>query len=145
MLIKETIETRKLKLVELVLTMTPQNKARKDRLEQIAICDMALAHLQAQEQEPVAWMFDQAMYSETDVRGRGWILMFATDDPKHPTMTRNVTPLFAAPVPPKSEWVKCSDRLPELDKRVIDADRFQQYMSDNDPESTQPRRARGGK
>lgn len=102
MLTADQIEARKLVMVKLVLTMTHQNEARTDRLEQIAICDMALKYLQAQEQEPVAWMFDQAMYSETDVRGRGWILMFATDDPKHPLMTRNVTPLFAAPVRAKS-------------------------------------------
>ena len=112
MLTAAQVEARKLVMVKLVLTMTPQNEARADRLLQIAICDMALAHLQAQEQEPVAWMFDQAMYAETDVRGRGWILMFATDNPAHPAMTRNVTPLFAAPVPAEpSEADKLLRRL----------------------------------
>ena len=52
MLTKAQIETRKLKLVELVLTMAPENKARTDRLEQIAICDMALKYLQAQPLPP---------------------------------------------------------------------------------------------
>jgi len=105
MLTEEQIEARKLRLVELVLTMTPLNGARTDRLEQIALCDMALAHLAACEQEPVLWAFPNAANVQTDFSF-------------YKTGVYTI-PLYAAPVPAPSPWVKCSERLPDRDTEVL--------------------------
>jgi len=86
MLTIEKIEARKLKLVELVLTMTPENEARADRLEQIALCDMALKYLQVQDQEPVGCVLPD-----------GLVLINA-----FPHLPAN-TNLYAAPVPAKED------------------------------------------
>jgi hypothetical protein len=50
--------------------------------------------------EPVAWRWDQATYTELDVRGRSWEYnVFGTQKPNLPGMQRNVTPLYASPQP----------------------------------------------
>jgi len=85
MLTKEHIELRKLRLVELALTMTPQNEALADRLEQITLCDMALKYLQVQDQEPVGCVLPD-----------GLVLINA-----FPHLPAN-TNLYAAPVPAPS-------------------------------------------
>jgi len=43
---------------------------------------------------PVAWMWDQAKYIETDVRGRCWSPMIGRMHPMNPQMTRNIVPLY---------------------------------------------------
>ena len=51
--------------------------------------------------EPVAWRWDEATYTENDVRGRCWQYnIFGTQKPNTPWMQRNVTPLYAAPASP---------------------------------------------
>ena len=43
---------------------------------------------------PVAWIWDEAKYSETDVRGRCWSPMIGRMHPMNPQMTRNIVPLY---------------------------------------------------
>ena len=64
------------------------------------------------EQEPVAWMWDQANYQDTDVRGRGWHFGMGLQHPNNESMTRNVKALYTAP--PRREWVSLTDD--EIDK-----------------------------
>jgi hypothetical protein len=71
MLTKEQIEARKLRLVELALTMTPENEALGERLEQIAICDAAIAHLKASKQEP-AYYFPEHGEKDAVVTAEFW-------------------------------------------------------------------------
>ena len=50
------------------------------------------------EQEPVAWMYDQAKYRENDLRGRQWAFnCFSQNKPWVDDMVRNLTPLFTTP------------------------------------------------
>jgi hypothetical protein len=116
MLTKEHIEARKLRLVELALTMTPQNEALADRLEQITLCDMALAHLKASKQEPVAF------YTH-DFKGKdhGNLCMWGKDIPERIKFKESSghqwMPLYAAPIPAKSPepigWIQ-SNHLDHL-------------------------------
>ena len=50
---------------------------------------------------PVAWMWDQAKYSETDVRGRCWSPAIGIRHPMNQQMTRNIVPLYAKLKEPK--------------------------------------------
>jgi len=43
---------------------------------------------------PVAWLWDEAKFSETDVRGRCWSPMIGRMHPMNPQMTRNIVPLY---------------------------------------------------
>ena len=49
-------------------------------------------------QEPAAWRYDIATYVEGDVRGRCWRQAFSAHNPNMPWLTKDVTPLYAAPV-----------------------------------------------
>lgn len=57
---------------------------------------------------PVAWMWDQADYGETDVRGRGWHLVMGKQAPTDHWMIRNLVPLYAAHAPRVEETAKSS-------------------------------------
>ena len=63
----------------------------------VSALDELLA-LREQSGEPVAWRWDEATYTEHDVRGRCWQYnLFGTQKPNTPWMQRNVTPLYTAP------------------------------------------------
>ena len=48
--------------------------------------------------EPVAWMWDEATYTESDVRGRCWQhKVLGTQKPNTSWMQRNVTALYTKP------------------------------------------------
>ena len=51
--------------------------------------------------KPVAWMWDEAKYAETDVRGRCWSPMIGIRHPMNPQMTRNIVPLYTMKEPKK--------------------------------------------
>jgi len=51
-------------------------------------------HINMSKPIPVAWMWDQAKYSATDVRGRCWSPMIGRMHPMNPQMTRNIVPLY---------------------------------------------------
>ena len=50
---------------------------------------------------PAAWMWDEAKYSETDVRGRCWSSTIGIRHPMNPQMTRNIVPLYTDLKEPK--------------------------------------------
>lgn len=53
---------------------------------------------QLAQQEPVAWMYDQAKYRENDLRGRQWAFnCFSQNKPWVDDMVRNLTPLYTSP------------------------------------------------
>ena len=118
MLTKEQIYARKLRLVELALTMTPQNEALADRLEQITLCDMALAHLKASKQEPVAVKQPSDPYDERDG------LWFTPEDIARLKALPARTKLYAAPVPAKSPWVQFETEGYVLAMAVMQSDLY---------------------
>ena len=75
--------------------------------EYLQVIDSLKAALAEPEQEPVAWMWDQANYQDTDVRGRGWHFGMGLQHPNNESMTRNVKALYTAP--PRREWVSLTD------------------------------------
>ena len=88
--------------------MTTQTEALKMALEALEdraslmkwqIARDAVKEALAQpEQEPVAWMYDQAKYRENDLRGRQWAFnCFSQNKPWVDDMVRNLTPLFTTP------------------------------------------------
>ena len=87
------------KIADLGSALDPQ-------FERIEMSDKLREAAQA-EQEPVAWMWDQANYQDTDVRGRGWHFVMGLQHPNNESMTRNVKALYDAP--PRREWVGLTD------------------------------------
>jgi len=65
--------------------------------------------------EPVAWMWDEADYRDTDLRGRGWHPVMGRQHPNNESMTRNVKALYTAPPQteqkPVGKFAKFTDNI----------------------------------
>jgi hypothetical protein len=74
------------------------------------------------EQEPVAWRYDEATYRPDDLRGRQWHFnLFSTHKPYAEHMVQNVTPLYTHP-PQRKPMTDA-----ELERMYTDYAKHQEY------------------
>jgi hypothetical protein len=87
-------------LIDLKQRLLPQYLGRAQRAEheRDALLEQLIAARSATA-APVAWMYEEADYKETDVRGRGWHPVMGKYEPQDRGMVRNVVALYAAAPP----------------------------------------------
>ena len=80
--------------------------------EELKKLEQDVDKLTAHQQAPVAWMYEEAKFGKTDLRGRQWRYVLSHLKPYvDDGMVRGLTPLYASPQPSKPwVWLTKEDR-----------------------------------